>query len=67
MTDLETFNAAIVAIAAAEGALARAAKAFPDVGQCVVRAVIDVERGNLKSSRRHLLSTRSVVELRHVD
>jgi hypothetical protein len=67
-TDLSTdaglegiVNQAIDAIAAAEGALARAAGAFPNVGTCAIRAVIDVERGNLKASRRHMLAARTAL------
>lgn len=52
----ELVERAVDAIMAAEAALARAAGAFPDVGSCAIRAAIDVERGNLKMSRRHVMS-----------
>jgi hypothetical protein len=47
---------AIDAIEAAEVALARSSKLFPEVGSCPIRAVIDVERANLRHSRQHVLA-----------
>jgi hypothetical protein len=59
--ELNALNECIDAIERAEAVLARTAKRYPDVGICIVRAIIDVERGNLRNSRQHVLSAKAAL------